>query len=75
MTVWVQEAVFPEASLTYQVTMVVPWLKAVGALFQVEVTPQLSWVCGFPRLTLVATHKPGVVGTSVRLAGQEMVGA
>jgi hypothetical protein len=55
-TVCVAVALFPEASVTVQVTIVVPVKKVVGALLTTLATEQLSDVVGVPKLTLNATH-------------------
>ena len=52
--------------------MVTPKEKAVGALFVVEATEQLSAVVGVPRTTLVAVQ--AVLVVAVTLAGTVIVG-
>ena len=48
--------VFPEPSVTVQVTVVFPNGKATGALFDTEAILQLSFVKGFPKTTPVAVQ-------------------
>jgi hypothetical protein len=72
VTVWSQVAVFPELSVTVQVTVVVPVGNAAGALFITEATPQLSAVTGVPRLTPVAEQPLFVVVLTA--TGQVIVG-
>ena len=55
---------FPEPSVTVQVTVVSPRSKAVGASFVVEATEQLSLVVESPRETSVAVH-PSLVETLI----------
>ena len=47
---------FPEASVTVHVTVVVPTGNAVGALFVTLAMVQLSVVTGVPKLRLVTVH-------------------
>jgi hypothetical protein len=47
---------FPLPSVTVQVTVVIPNVKAVGALLVVEATEQLSAVTGVPKTTPVAVQ-------------------
>ena len=49
-------AVFPEPSVTVQVTVVTSNGKAAGALLVTEATEQLSVVVGVPKTTLVEVH-------------------
>ena len=77
VTVKVQEAVFPDASVAVQVTVVVPTgrIEPLGGL-QTEVTPgQLSDTVGAGKVT-VALLEIGQVcaATAVTLAGQVIVG-
>ena len=65
-------AVFPEPSVTVQVTVVSPNGKAAGALFVTLATEQLSAVVGVPRATLVAVQAVFVVAFTV--AGAVIVG-
>lgn len=62
---------FPDASVTVQVTDVLPKGKATGALLATEATEQLSAVVGVANTT-VAVH-PALAATCT-LAGQFMVG-
>src|SRR5437868_4604443 len=56
ITVWVQVAVLPPASVTVQVTVLVPMGNWLGALL-VRLNPgQLSVTVGLPRFTPVAKH-------------------
>ena len=64
--------IFPEPSVTVQVTVVVPTGNTVGALFVTEATEQLSAVTGVPRTTPVAVQ-PVFVFT-VTFAGAVIVG-
>jgi hypothetical protein len=74
VTVWVQEAALPAASVTVQVTAVTPAAKVVDVtLLLTEATPQLSNVVGSPRSTPVAVQPVLVV--ALTSAGQVMVGA
>src|SRR5262245_13393420 len=73
ITVWTQVAELPAASLAVQVTRLVPTGKLGGASNVTVATPQLSLPTGAPRLTLVATHRPGDTFT-VKSAGQVIVG-
>ncbi len=61
VTVWLAVALFPAASVTVQITVVVPNGKATGALFFTEATEQLSLVVGVPRATPVAVQAVLVV--------------
>ena len=61
VTVWVAVALFPEPSVTVQVTVVLPKGKEVGALLVTEATEQLSAVVGVPRTTPVAVQAVFVV--------------
>ena len=65
-------AVSPAASVTVQVTVVVPIGKTVGALFVTLATEQLSDVTGVPSATLNAEH--ALLAFKVTLAGAVMVG-
>ncbi len=64
VTVWVAVALFPEPSVTVQVTIVLPKSKAVGALLVTEATEQLSAVVGVPRTTPVAVQAVFVVAAT-----------
>ncbi len=64
VTVWVDVALFPEPSVTVQVTIVLPKAKAVGALLVTEATEQLSAVVGVPRTTPVAVQAVFVVAAT-----------
>ena len=55
-TFWVAVAVFPNPSVTVQVTIVVPNRKTAGALELYEATVQLSATIGVPKATPVAVH-------------------
>src|SRR6478609_576935 len=74
VTFCAQLAVFPETSVTVQVTVVVPIEKLTGALLVTEITPQLSVVGAFPNKTPEAVHKPASAET-VTFAGQLISGA
>jgi hypothetical protein len=63
---------FPEASVTVQVTVVLPSVNTEGALFVTEATEQLSAVVGTPKLTLNAEHVP--LAFTVTAAGAVIVG-
>ena len=54
-------AVFPDPSVTVQVTVVTPNGKAAGALLVIEATEQLSAVVGVPRARLVVVQAVLVV--------------
>src|SRR5215471_8426205 len=76
VTSWSQLVVLPLVSTAVQCTVVVPCGKVLGASLVTVSNPQLSLVAtGTPRLTPLAVHRPGSVCTSVRLAGQVMLGA
>ena len=62
----------PDASVTVHVTVVVPTVKTAGASFVTEITEQLSFVKGVPRLTLKAAHE--LFALTVTFAGAVMVG-
>ena len=72
VTVCVAVFIFPAPSVTVQVTVVTPKGKAVGALFVVEATEQLSAVMGVPNATPVAVQ--AVLIVAVTLAGAVIVG-
>ena len=61
VTVWLAMVVFPDPSITVQVTVVTPNGKAAGALLVTEATEQLSAVVGVPKTTLVEVHPTLVV--------------
>src|SRR5439155_772398 len=61
VTACVQTAELPQPSATVQMTSVVPFGNADGALLPTVATLQLSPVSGVPRLTLVAVQWPGSV--------------
>ena len=63
-TVWVAVVLFPEPSVTVQVTVVLPKGKVVGALLVTEATEQLSAVVGVPRTTPVAVQAVFVVAAT-----------
>ena len=63
---------FPEPSVTVQITVVVPKANAAGALFVTVATEQLSAVVGVPRETPVAVHPVFVVAVTGN--GQAMIG-
>jgi hypothetical protein len=63
---------FPDPSVTVQVTVVFPKGKAAGALLVTEATEQLSAVVGVPKTTLVDVHATFVV--PVVAAGAVIVG-
>jgi hypothetical protein len=72
VTTCVAVAVLPAASVTVQVTIVLPNGSAAGALLTTLATVQLSEVTGVPKFTLVAVH-PVFVET-VKAAGAVIVG-
>ena len=72
MTVCRQEAVFPLLSVAVHVTIVFPDEKHVGALFNIDATPQLSETVGVPKATLHATQPVEV--ETVTFAAQLMLG-
>lgn len=74
VTVWVHVAMFPELSVTVQVTVVGPAGKVAGALFVTLATAQLSLVTGVLRITPVAVQAPAS-GFIVSVAGQVIVGS
>ena len=51
-------AVLPEASVTVQITLVVPTGNVAGALLVTDATEQLSFVVGVPRATEAASQVP-----------------
>ncbi len=65
---------FPELSVTVQVTVVSPSGKTPGASLVVLATAQLSEVVGVPKATLLAVHKPASTLTFT-VAGQLIVGS
>ena len=72
VTVWMQVAVLPLASVAVHVTAVVPMGNAVGALL-IHVTPvQLSLAVGVPKFTPVAVQPLFIVVCT--FAGQVIVG-
>ena len=73
VTTCVAVEVKPEASVTVQVTVVLPNGNAAGALFVTLATEQLSEVTGVPKATPVAVHAVFVL--TVIAAGATMVGA
>jgi hypothetical protein len=74
VTICVQVAVNPLASVTVQVTVVEPVGYAVdGWLFVTEATEQLSAVVGVPKEATVASHEAASAFT-LMAAGQVMVG-
>jgi hypothetical protein len=73
ITVWGQVVLFPELSVTVQVTVLVPTGKSAGALLVIVTAPQLSATVGAPSVTFVAPHRPGEA-TTVTSAGQEILG-
>ena len=56
-TVWTAVALFPEVSVTVQVTVVDPNGKVVGASLTTVATAQLSAVTGVPKTTDVTLHE------------------
>lgn len=72
VTVWVQVAVFPLASVAVHVTVVTPFGKAESALLVTVATEQLSLAVGVPKLTPVAVQPEFVLAAT--LAGQVIVG-
>ena len=64
---------FPEASVTVQITVVVPKGYEVGALFVTLETVQLSAVNGFPNATPVTVHELEAAFTFISI-GAVMVG-
>src|SRR5439155_14881160 len=74
VTSWVAVAVLPLASVTVQVTVVLPLGKLGGALLLTVDPGQLSAKVGLPSATPVATHRPASVLT-ITAAGAVMVGA
>jgi hypothetical protein len=73
ITVWLQEDVFPDPSVTVHVTIVVPRGNGFGALLTTERTEQLSPVRGVFRLTDPAVQRPWSAFTETA-AGQLIVG-
>ena len=69
---WVAVAIFPEPSVTVQVTVVFPSGKVAGALLVTEATEQLSPVVGVPKANPVAVQAVLVVVTIA--AGAVIVG-
>src|SRR5712671_1914696 len=67
-----QEAEFPLASTTIQVTTFVPDPKLAGALLVTLATAQLSAVPGVPRVTLVAPQPE--LAETITVEGQVIVG-
>ena len=67
-------AVFPEVSVTVQVTTVSPLGNVAGASLVTVATPQLSEVVGVPRFTPEAVHPSGSVDTLGRSAGHVIFG-
>jgi hypothetical protein len=72
VTSCVAVAVLPAASVTVQVTVVLPNGNATGALFTTLATVQLSEVTGEPSATPVAVH--AVLVFTVIAAGATIVG-
>ena len=72
VTVCVQVAVLPAASVAVQVTVVLPMGKLAGASFVMVGAPQLSVPVALFNVA-EAVQSPGAVFTVVSL-GQEMVG-
>ena len=72
VTVWVAVAVKPDPSVTVHVTVVNPNGNALGALFVVDATVQLSLVAGVPNTTPVEVQPVLVV--AVTLIGAVIVG-
>jgi hypothetical protein len=73
VTDWAAVELFPAASLTVQITSVVPNGKVAGALFVTLVTEQLSAVVGVPKTIPVALHEAFAVALTVE--GATIVGA
>jgi hypothetical protein len=63
---------FPDASKTVHVTVVVPIENTLGALLATDATEQLSEVTGTPKFTLNAAHD--VFAFTVIFTGAEIVG-
>lgn len=72
VTVCVQVAVFPLASVAVQIASVLPIGKAEGALFVTDTPAQLSLATGVPKSTPVAVQPLLVVACT--FAGQAIVG-
>ena len=73
ITVCKQVAVFPPASCTVQVTVLVPTGKLAGAsLVTISAPPQLSLATKLPKVTLVAEHVPSSA-TTFTCAGQVVI--
>src|SRR5205823_6310954 len=73
ITFWAQMAVLPLASVTVQMTVLVPMGNWLGALLVTAKPGQLSVTVGLPRFTPVAKHWFASV-LVVTSAGQAMVG-
>ena len=58
MTCWIQVAIFPDASVTVHVTIVVPNGKIEGASLATVEPEQLSVKDGIPKATPEAVHSP-----------------
>ena len=71
-TACVAVLIFPEPSVTVQVTIVTPNGNTVGALFVTDATEQLSAVTAVPKTTPVAVQPVSVF--TVTFAGAVMVG-
>ena len=72
VTTCVAVDVFPDPSVTVQVTVVLPNGKATGALFDTDAMLQLSFVIGFPKTTPVAVQ--AVFVETVNAIGATIVG-
>src|SRR5438045_4610216 len=73
ITFWVQVAVLPLASVTVQMTVLVPMGNWLGALLVRAKPGQLSVTVGLPRFTPVAKSEERRVGV-ITSSGQAMVG-
>src|SRR5437763_8013455 len=73
ITFWVQVAMLPLASVTVQMTVLVPMGNWLGALLVRANPGQLSVTVGLPRITHVAKHRYVSV-LVVTSSGQTMVG-
>src|ERR671923_274890 len=73
ITFWVQVAVLPPASVTVQVTVLVPTGNWLGASLRIVAPGQLSVMVGVPRFTPVAKHWSASVLT-VTSSGQATAG-
>ena len=72
-TICVQVAVFPLASVAVQMTVLMPFGMAAGALLLMLLTEQLSVAVAVPKGRLEAVQIPGSV-SATKPAGQAMTG-